>query len=177
MEVDNMANGVMELVDMLYNIISDAWGVPLGAEKCVIKRDEVLDLLDEIKAQMPIEINEAKRLVSARADYISNAKQEAESIRKAAEDQAKRLVDEQAIVRASRNKANEILSKAEERSKELRKMANDYTEDTLKRTEDAITEALNEIKQSRNNFKNAVSTAKPISVPRIEDIDIPEMED
>jgi len=172
-----MANGVMELVDMLYNLISDAWGVPLGAEKCVIKRDQVLDLLDEIKAQMPIEINEAKRLVSARADYISNAKQEAESIRRAAEDQAKRLVDEQAIIRASRNKANEILSKAEEHSKELRKMANDYTEDTLKRTEDAITEALNEIKQSRSSFKTAVTTAKPISVPRFDNIDIPDVEE
>lgn len=172
-----MANGVMELVDMLYNLISDAWGVPLGAEKCVIKRDQVLDLLDEIKAQMPIEINEAKRLVSARADYISSAKQEAETIRRAAEEQAKRLVEEQAIVRAARTKANEILSKAEERSKELRKMANDYTDDTLRRTEDAITEALNEIKQSRTNFRNAVSTAKPISVPRIEEIDIPDIDE
>lgn len=171
-----MANGVMELVDMLYNLISDAWGVPLGAEKCVIKRDQVLDLLDEIKAQMPIEINEAKRLVSARADYISSAKQEAETIKRSAEDQAKRLIEEQAIVRASKNKANEILSKAEERSRDLRKASNDYADDTLKRTEDAITDALNEIKKSRMNFKNAVSTAKPISVPRVEDIDIPDID-
>ena len=174
-----MANGVLELIDMLYNLISDAWGVPLGAEKCVIKRDQVLDMLDEIKAQMPIEINEAKRLVSARADYISNAKQEAESIRKAAEEQAKRLVDEQAIVRASRNKANELLTKAEDRSKELRKMANDYTEDTLKRTEEAITEALNEVKQSRSNFRSAVAATKPISVPKYDEvyIDIPDSEE
>lgn len=171
-----MANGVMELIDMLYNLISDAWGVPLGAEKCVIKRDQVLDLLDEIKAQIPMEINEAKRLVSARADYISSAKQEAEVIKRNAEEQAKRLVDEQAIVRASRNKANEILAKAEERSKELRKVANEYTDDTLKRTEDAIVDALNAIKQTRNNFKGAVSTARPISVPRIDDLTINDIE-
>jgi len=152
-----MPNSVLELVDMLYNIISDAWGLPLGAEKCVIKRDQVLDLLDEIKAQLPVEIGEAKRLVSARADYIANAKQEAESIRRAAEEQAKRLVDEQVIVRTARTKANEIIAKAEERSRELRKLANDYVEDALRRTEEAISEALNEVRQSRINFRNAIS--------------------
>jgi vacuolar-type H+-ATPase subunit H len=161
MEVNHMPNSVLELVDMLYNLISDAWGLPLGAEKCVIKRDQVLDLLDEIKAQLPVEIGEAKRLVSARADYIANAKQEAESIRRAAEEQAKRLVDEQIIVRTARTKANEIIARAEERSTELRKMANDYVEDTLKRTEEAINEALSEVRQSRVNFRNAISATRP----------------
>lgn len=164
-----MANGVMELVDMLYNMISDAWSLPLGAEKVVIKRDQVLDLLDEIKAQMPIEINEAKRLVSARADYISGAKQEAESIKKAAEEQSKKLVEEQAIVRTARARANEILSKAEERSKELRKMANDYTDDTLRRTEEAINEALSEIRQSRSNFRSAVASTKSMPSVSLDD--------
>lgn len=152
-----MPDSVLELVDMLYNVISDAWGVPLGAEKCVIKRDQVLDLLDEIKAQLPIEIGEAKRLVSARADYISNAKQEAEAIRRSSEEQAKRMVDEQIIVRTARTKGNEIMMKAEERAKELRKMANDYADDALRRTEEAIGEALSEVRQSRISFRNAIT--------------------
>jgi len=164
-----MPNSVLELVDMLYNLISDAWGVPLGAEKCVIKRDQVLDLLDEIKAQLPVEIGEAKRLVSARADYISNAKQEAESIRRAAEEQAKRMVDEQIIVRTARTKGNEIMMKAEERAKELRKMANEYADDALRRTEEAINEALSEVRQSRVNFRNATA-ARP-AAPVVEQTD------
>ena len=46
-----MANGITELLDELYNMVSDAWGLPLGAEKCVIERNKALDLLDEIKAE------------------------------------------------------------------------------------------------------------------------------
>ncbi|NLL46683.1 MAG: hypothetical protein GX250_07760 [Clostridiales bacterium] len=164
-----MPDSVLELVDMLYNMISDAWGVPLGAEKCVIKRDQVLDLLDEIKAQLPIEIGEAKRLVSARADYISNAKQEAETIRRAAEEQAKRLVDEQIIVRTARTKGNEIMMKAEERAKELRKMANEYADDALRRTEEAINEALSEVRQSRISFRNAVAARSAPPAPEQEE--------
>ena len=40
-----MSSGVYEVIDILYNMISDAWGLPLGAEKCVVERDKVLDLL------------------------------------------------------------------------------------------------------------------------------------
>ena len=30
-----MENSVQELLDMLYTMITEAWGLPLGAEKCV----------------------------------------------------------------------------------------------------------------------------------------------
>ena len=80
-----MDNEVLELVEMLYTMIAEAWGVPLGNDKCIVEREKVLSLLDEIKAQLPVELAEAKRLVSARDEFISGAKREADSIRKAAE--------------------------------------------------------------------------------------------
>ena len=43
-----MNNDVMELIEMLYTQVSEAWGVPLGNEKCIVERDKVLGLLDEI---------------------------------------------------------------------------------------------------------------------------------
>ena len=150
-----MGNSVQELLEMLYTMISEAWGLPLGAEKCVIERDKVLDLLDEIKAQFPTELAEAKRLVAARAEFIANAKREAETIRKTAEDRARQLIDEQEIVRAAKAKSNSLLSNAEAKSAELRRVANEYADDALRRTEEAISEALNEVHQSRTRFRSA----------------------
>ncbi len=149
-----MGNDVQELIDMLYNMITDAWGLPLGAEKCVIERDKVLDLLDEIKAQLPTELAEAKRLVAARTEFINNAKREAESIRKVAEDRARQMVDQQEIIHNAKVKANGILSTAEGRASELRRVANEYADDALRRTEEAISEALNEVRQSRARFRS-----------------------
>lgn len=154
-----MGNDVMELIDMLYNMVTDAWGLPLGAEKCVIDRDKVLDLLDEIKAQLPVEIAEAKRLVAARTEYVNNAKREAESMRKVAEQRARQMVDQEEIVRSARIRANEIVSAAESKSAELRRVANDYADDALRRTEEAIGEALNEVRQSRSRFRSASAAA------------------
>jgi cell division septum initiation protein DivIVA len=115
-----MGNSVQELLEMLYSMISEAWGLPLGAEKCVIERDKVLDLLDEIKAQFPVELAEAKRLVAARTEFIANAKREAESIRKVAEERARQMVDEQEIIRTAKAKSNEMVAAAENKSADLR---------------------------------------------------------
>ncbi len=157
-----MGTGVQELIDMLYNMVTDAWGLPLGAEKCVIERDKVLDLLDEIKAQFPTELAEAKRLVAARSEFIANAKREAESIRKVAEEKARSLVDEQEIVKAARAKSNAMITNAEQKSAELRRVANDYADDALHRTEDAIAQALDEVRQSRARFRSASAAAAPV---------------
>lgn len=152
-------NEVMELIEEMYTMISEAWGVPLGNDKCIVERDKALELLNEIKASLPVELSEAKRLVSARDEFIGNAKREAESIRKNAEDKAKTLLEEQEIVRVAQKHSADIVSKAEFKSKELRRVANEYVEDILRRTEETVAEALKAINQSRSSFINLAGTA------------------
>ena len=150
-----MDNDVLELIEMLYTMVTEAWGVPLGNEKCIVERDKVLNLLDEIKAQLPAEVSEAKRLVNARDEFIGNAKREAESIRKAAQERAREMVEEQEIVRAAKTRSNEVLASAEKRTRELYRVANEYVDDALRRTEEAVNAALSEVRQSRVNFRSA----------------------
>ena len=154
-----MENEVLELLEMLYTMVTEAWGVPLGNEKCIVERDKVLNLLDEIKAQLPTELAEAKRLVSARDEFINNAKREAESVRKAAEERAREMVEEQEIVMAAKTRSNELLANAENRTRELYRVANEYVDDALHRTEEAVNAALSEIRQSRVNFRSAAGVS------------------
>jgi len=159
-----MENEVLELIEMLYTMVTEAWGVPLGNEKCIVERDKVLNLLDEIKAQLPNEVAEARRLVNARNEFIGGAKREAEAIRKAAEDRAREMVEEQEIVIAAKTRSNEVLTQAENRTRELYRVANEYVDDALRRTEEAINSALSEVRQSRSNFRAAAGNgqgAKP----------------
>ena len=57
---------VIEMLDTLYSMIAEAWGVPLGNDKCIIEREKALDIINEIKATMPSSLAEANRLVAAR---------------------------------------------------------------------------------------------------------------
>jgi len=150
-----MSSRIPELLEMLHAMITEAWGLPLGTEKCVIERDKALDLLDEIRAQFPTEIAEAKRLIDARADFINNAKREAETVKRAAEERARQLIDEQEIIRISRAKSNDMISSAEASTKELCRVANEYVDDVMKRTEEALAAALGEIRGSRAKFRQA----------------------
>ena len=112
-----MATGVEELVDMLFAMIDEAKSVPLSSEKCIIERDKALDLLDDIKAQCPMELGEAKKLLAARADYIASAKREAELIRKQAEEKARQMLAEDELLAQAKQKSNEMVKVAEDRSR------------------------------------------------------------
>jgi len=173
-----MSSRIPEMLNMLHAMITEAWGVPWGAEKCVIERDKALDILDEIRGQFPTAIAEAQRLLDARTDFTNNVKKEAEAIKRAAEERARQLVDEQEIIRNSRIKSNEMLSYAESSSNELRRVANEYVDDAMRRTEDALQQALDEIQQSRQRFRQAARTAAetapsvtPVSAPPAPEID------
>ncbi|MCI9679035.1 MAG: hypothetical protein HFF77_08675 [Oscillospiraceae bacterium] len=148
-----MANDVQYLIDMLYEMIDGAKGVVLSPDKCIIVREDALDLLDELKGQLPLELKKAQDLIRARDEYVENAKREAEKIRRQAELDAKAIVGESEITRVAREKAYDILRRADERARDMVGVANEYTEDALRRTEEAIQLALEEIRESRARFR------------------------
>lgn len=154
-----MANGVTELLDMLYRMIDDAKG-GLGGT-CRINRDDALDILDEIRNKFPAELSEAKKLMTTRNEYLDGAKTDAERIRQQAIDKAKQMVDEHEIVRQARAEAASVTAQAEKRSEDLKRAANDYCEDAMRRTEDAVNVALNEIRQSRAKFRAVAGMGAP----------------
>ena len=86
-------NDVIELLDILYGMVTEAWGVPLGNDKCIIEREKAIEIINDIKASLPTALAEAKRLVAARDEFIGNAKREAEALRKSAEDKARSMVE------------------------------------------------------------------------------------
>lgn len=152
---------VMELIETLYTMVTEAWGVPLGNDKCIVERENVLEILNEIKTRIPVELAEAKRLVSARDEFIGNAKREAESIRKNAEDKARAMLEEQEIVRVAKQHSAELVNNAEYKSKELRRVANEYVDEILRRTEETVGSALKSINQSRASFRSLAGSATP----------------
>ena len=133
-----MENHALDIIDMLYNMIAEAWGVPLGNDKCIVERDKALNLLDDLKATLPMELSEARRLVNARDEFVANAKQEADNIRRGAEDKATQMIDEQSVYQEAKRRSDEIVQTAETKSRELLRAANSYLDDALRQTEEAV---------------------------------------
>ena len=159
-----MASGVEELLDMLFEMVDEAKNAPLSPDKFVLERDQVLDLIDDIRSQFPMELTEARKMMARRAEMEAEAKRKADAIVRSAEERAKQMLAADSIALQARQRANDRMRQAEERSRELKRSANEYCEDALRRTEEAVAEAYNEIKQSRSRFRAAaaaVSTGSP----------------
>ncbi|WP_298031333.1 hypothetical protein [uncultured Dysosmobacter sp.] len=154
-----MANDVNRLIDMLYEKIEDAKSPALKPTMCVVDRDELLDLLDELRAQLPVEIKRAQELLAAREKFVEEAKRDVERMMRQAELEAKTKVSDSEVLYAAREKSRQMVAQAEERSRKLYQVANEYAEDVLSRTEEAVQAALDEVRESRVNFRSA-SAAK-----------------
>lgn len=158
-----MANRTSEdIIGVLYDMIQDARAVPLAMDKCIVERDKVLDLLDEIIAQLPVELKQAKTIVESRADLISQGKREKEAIIRKAQEQAKQLISQEAIAIEAKRLAEEIEKKAHERAAQIQKAGNAYMDESLRQTEDMIAKTLAEVQQVRSKFRTVTET--PVAV-------------
>ena len=118
-------NDVQHLLDMLYEMIDGAKNAPLTSDKCILNRDEALDLLDEISNQLPGELKQAKTIVDSRNELIAKAKREAEGLVRQAQAQAKQLVSQEATYKEAKAHAEEMIRTAQAKIKELKQVTND----------------------------------------------------
>ena len=144
---------IEDIINALYDLIQDARGLPLGADKCILERDKVLDMLDEIIAQLPSEIKQSRAIVESRNELIGQARREAEGIVRQAQQKAKELVAEEAIYQEAKHQCQEMILQTQTRMAELRKASNDYMDDALRRTEEAIAMSLDDVRDTRIKFK------------------------
>ncbi len=163
-------HGMEDVIGTLYELIQDAKSVPFSGDKCSVDRNRVLDLLDELSNRLPGELKQAKTIVDSRAELITSAKREAEGILKAAQAQARQLVTQEAIYAEAKAQANEMVRAAQDKIKELKQVTNDYVDDALRRTEEAVAEALSQVRDSRGKFRALVNPQTRASSPIIEDV-------
>ena len=145
-------NSTEDIIGTLYDMVQDARSMPLAADKCILERDRVLDLLDEIIAQLPAEIKQSRTIVESRNELISQARREAEAILRQAQDQANELVAKEEIYKEARKRSEELVAQTQERINQIRKAGNEYMEESLRRTEETISQALHEVHDTRMKF-------------------------
>ena len=147
---------IEDIISALYDMVQDARALPLGADKCIVERDKVLDMLDEIIAQLPVELKQARTIVESRNELIGQARREAESMIRQAQEKAQQMVCDEAIYQEAKRQCQEMVIQTQNRMSELRKTSTDFMDDALRRTEEAISVSLEDIRDTRIKFKALV---------------------
>ena len=158
-----------DIIGALYDMVQDARSMPLAADKCIVERDKVLDMLDEIIAQLPVELKQSRTIVESRNELISQARREAENIIRQAREQADQMVMQEAIYQEAKRRSEEIAMQTQNRIAQIQRAGYGYMDDTLRQTEEAIAHSLEEVRQTRMKFR-AITEAQeqqraPIAAP------------
>lgn len=142
-----------DIIGALYDMVQDARSMPLAADKCILERDRVLDMLDEIITQLPSELKQSRTIVESRNELISQARREADGILREAQEKVKQMLTKEAIYTEAKKRSEDLVGQTQNRINQLRKAGNDYMDESLRQTEEAISKALAEVRETRMKFR------------------------
>lgn len=135
-------------------------GVKIPGKKTIVDVEKLRAVVDDIRLNIPGEIKQARGIVADRAEIITTAKREADDIIKSAEERAKAIVAQEHIVKLAQEKAQEIIASAQSKSREMRKAAQDFVDDIMRRTDEGLTANLGEVRKTRAALKQQSPTVK-----------------
>ena len=160
-----------DIIGALYDMVQDARSMPLAADKCILERERVLDMLDEILAQLPGEIKQSRAIVESRPEIVGQARREAENVLKEAQEKAKQMVTKEAVYQEAKKRSEELVAQTQARINQLRKAANEYMDESLRQTEEVMSKALGEVRDTRMKFR-AVTEAQEQRKPANVDVEV-----
>lgn len=144
---------LLDLLEQLEDIIESGMNIPLSGGKCLVDRDSVLELVQEIRLKLPDDIKMAKRITEEKQRFITEAQQEAENIIKNAESRIAALVDENEITKKAYEQAEVIISNAKKNAREIRLGTREYADGILNKVEEILEDTLDVIKVNRQELK------------------------
>lgn len=141
-----METDALELINELEDLIDKGVPVPFTG-RCLLDKDELLELIQEIKLKLPTDLEQAKWIKAERENIISDAKKEAEEIIKTANDKLIALIDENEITKQAAEKANSIVERANADAKTTKNESYQYADRLLENVETVAHRAIYELEQ------------------------------
>jgi cell division septum initiation protein DivIVA len=143
---------VLDLIDRLRHLVDSAKNVPLR-DQVRVNKQEIRDILDQMRATIPGEIKEARWIVQEREDLLAEANREAERIAEEARERQAELVSRHEVIRQAERAAQEIIEGARGRAREIRLGAEDYADEVLNTLELNLAKLVAAVQRGRERLR------------------------
>lgn len=143
---------VLKLLDEIEDIIESSSSIPF-AGKVVVDKEEILDIIKEIRIKLPDEIKQAEWIKEERQRILVEAQNEADTIVEEAKVHIEEMIDKEEITKQARERAEEIIEKAQSNAKEIRIGAREYADELLKNVQDTLQSMVGTLDENRNELK------------------------
>ncbi len=143
---------VLVLIDKLDDLVHNAKSVPM-TDQVRVDKEEIYDILDQMRATIPEEIKQARWIVKERQEMLAEAKREAEKIVKEARERQERLVGEEEVAKQAERMAEDIVEDARAREREIRLGAEDYADEILSTLEVNLSKIISAVGRGRERLQ------------------------
>ena len=143
---------IFTLLETLEECLERATNIPF-TQKGIVDKEEILDIIKEIRLKLPDELKQAKWVKEERGRILVEAQKEADGIVKEAENRIIAMIDEHEITRKAYEQKAQIIETANEMSREITNGTKEYADNILERLQIALQDALKTIENNRRELK------------------------
>ncbi|SES99982.1 ATPase [[Clostridium] polysaccharolyticum] len=159
---------IEQLIEEIYEFVESCKMQPLSSTKVVVPKDQLYDLLDELRLRTPDEIKRYQKIISNRDVILQDAQEKANNMLAEAEAQTNALIDEHQIMQQAYYQANEVVNQATEQADRMLEQARqdadqirlgalNYTSELLSNAEGMLSAAYN---NSKNQYEGLLESLK-----------------
>lgn len=143
---------IFTLLETLEECLERAKNIPF-TQKGIVDKEEILDIIKEIRLKLPDELKQAKWVKEERGRILVEAQKEADGIVKEAENRIISMIDEHEITRKAYEQKAQIIETANEMSREISKGTKEYADNILEKVQGVLQEALITVENNRKELK------------------------
>ena len=142
---------LLKLIEELEDLIEEGSTLPFGS-KVFVDKKHVLDIIKEIRLQLPDEIKQAEWINAERQRILAEAQQEADSIVENTKLYLQEQVETSEIVKQAHKQGEDIIYQAQSTAKEIRLGAKQYADDLLRKVEENLSNIVNTVRDNREEL-------------------------
>ncbi|MGA0883372.1 MAG: hypothetical protein ACO3Q1_01695 [Candidatus Nanopelagicales bacterium] len=142
----------IEIIENLMQQVKEARSVPLSRDGALVNRQDFIELLEQLRAQLPDDVQVANEILEAKESVIDEGRRTAEALIDKAKDQARRLISEHSILAQAQREAQGLLQMAEVEVEKMRLETNKYIDARLANFEVALHKTLDAVKRGREKM-------------------------
>ncbi len=168
-----MTSRIEQIISEIEEYIDGCKFQPLSNSKIIVNKEELEELLTELRMKTPEEIKRYQKIISNKDAILADAQAKAEEILAQAQIQTNELVSEHQImqqayaqanevVSIATNQAQEILDKATEDADNIRTAAIEYTDNLLGNLENIVVHAIDTNKAKYDGLMSSLQNCYDI---------------
>ena len=168
-----MSSRIEQIIEEIEEYVDSCKFQPLSSTKIVVNKEELEEMLRELRMKTPDEIKRYQKIISNKDAILEDAQTKADAIIADANTQAQKIVSESEVMQAAMQQsqqlidetnaqAQDIIDKATQDSNEIRMSAIRYTDEMLENLEKIMSHTIDAAGTKHSNFINSIQSCYDI---------------